>query len=304
MEMHQVRYFLAVCESLNFTRAAEHCGVSQPSLTRAVQKLEDELGGPLFRRERHLTHLTDLGRLIRPELEQIWQHSETARRAARSFLTLEDAPLQLGVMSSIGPLRSVDFIAAFARRHPGIEVRLREAPPAELDRRLRAGELDLVLTARPGRGDARCNVEPLYRERYVVAFPPDHRFAALRAVRLGDLDGETCLVRSDCEHWEHVRTLCRQARVELRSACRSRREDWIQTMVLAGVGVVLLPEYSVVMAGLATRALIAPGLTREVALVTLAGRRFLPAVATFMRAIRAWPWRRPPPHDTPAREDQ
>jgi DNA-binding transcriptional LysR family regulator len=66
MEMHQVRYFLAVCESLNFTRAAEHCGASQPSLTRAVQKLEDELGGPLIRRERHLTHLTDLGRLIPP----------------------------------------------------------------------------------------------------------------------------------------------------------------------------------------------------------------------------------------------
>jgi len=71
MEMHQIRYFLAVCETLNFTRAAENCNVTQPALTRAIQKLEDELGGLLFRRERHLTHLTDLGRLMRPQLEQV-----------------------------------------------------------------------------------------------------------------------------------------------------------------------------------------------------------------------------------------
>ena len=70
MEMHQVRYFLAVCELLNFTRAAERCNVSQPALTRAVKKLEDELGGPLFRRERNLTHLSDLGRMMKPHLEQ------------------------------------------------------------------------------------------------------------------------------------------------------------------------------------------------------------------------------------------
>ncbi len=60
MEMHQVRYFLAVARTRNFTRAAEECNVSQPSLTRAIQKLEGELGGPLFRREHSLSHLTDL----------------------------------------------------------------------------------------------------------------------------------------------------------------------------------------------------------------------------------------------------
>jgi LysR family hydrogen peroxide-inducible transcriptional activator len=93
MEMHQIRYFLAVCETLNFTRAAEQCHVTQPALTRAVQKLEDEPGGLLFRRERHLTHLTDLGRLIRPQLEQIWKETEAAKTTAKSFLKLEDAPL-------------------------------------------------------------------------------------------------------------------------------------------------------------------------------------------------------------------
>src|ERR1043166_5326779 len=66
MEMHQVRYFLAVADTLNFTRAAEQCHVSQPALTRAIQQLEEEFGGLLLRRERKLTHLTDFGRLIEP----------------------------------------------------------------------------------------------------------------------------------------------------------------------------------------------------------------------------------------------
>ena len=69
MEMHQVRYFLAVARVLNFTRAAEECHVAQPSLTRAIKQLEAELGGDLFRRERNLTHLTDLGQRMLPMLQ-------------------------------------------------------------------------------------------------------------------------------------------------------------------------------------------------------------------------------------------
>ena len=71
MEMHQVRYFVALCETLNFTRAAEKCNVTQPSLTRAIKLLEEELGGPLFNRERNQTHLTELGRLMEPHLREV-----------------------------------------------------------------------------------------------------------------------------------------------------------------------------------------------------------------------------------------
>ena len=71
MKMQYVRYFLALCEERNFTRAAKRCGISQPSLTNAIQRLEEELGGPLFHRDRTNTRLTDLGILVRPELEQI-----------------------------------------------------------------------------------------------------------------------------------------------------------------------------------------------------------------------------------------
>jgi Bacterial regulatory helix-turn-helix protein, lysR family len=85
MEMHQVRYFLAVAQELNFSRAAEKCNVSQPSLSRAMQQLEGELGGPLFRRERHLTHLTELGAMVRPHLETLYE------AALRTFRTITES---------------------------------------------------------------------------------------------------------------------------------------------------------------------------------------------------------------------
>src|SRR5215472_9024854 len=88
MEMHQVRYFLAVADTLNFTRAAEQCNVSQPALTRAIQQLEEELGGLLLRRERKLTHLTDFGRLIEPHLRQLFADAEAAKTTAKKFLNL------------------------------------------------------------------------------------------------------------------------------------------------------------------------------------------------------------------------
>src|SRR5439155_3241321 len=103
MEMHQVRYFLALGELLNFTRAAERCHVSQPALTRAIQTLEDELGGPLLHRERHNTHLTELGRMMRPYLQDVLEQSRKAKERARAFASLGAAPLALGVMCTIGP---------------------------------------------------------------------------------------------------------------------------------------------------------------------------------------------------------
>ena len=83
MEMHQIRYFLALCEELNFTRAAERCNVAQPSLTRAIKLLEEEFGGALVNRERANTHLTELGRMMRPHLAEVYAQAQLARSEAR-----------------------------------------------------------------------------------------------------------------------------------------------------------------------------------------------------------------------------
>jgi LysR family hydrogen peroxide-inducible transcriptional activator len=290
MEMHQIRYFLAVCETLNFTRAAERCNVTQPALTRAIQKLEDELGGLLFRRERHLTHLTDLGRLMRPQLEQIWQQTEAVKTTAKSFLKLEDAALNLGLMCTIGPLRAIGFLNEFRTRHPGIDVTLLEGVPARLSELLHDGTLDIALMAQPESFDERFDVHALYEEHFVIAFPRGHRFEAQNAIRFRDIDGESYLRRINCEYRDHLGAIGRELGVSVRIAYRSEREDWIQTMVLAGMGICFLPEYSSLLPGLLTRRVIEPEVVRQVSLVTVAGRRFSPAVATFVRATRAYPW--------------
>ena len=103
MEIHQIRYFLSVCETLNFTRAAERCNVTQPALSRAIQKLEDELGGQLFRHERSLTHLTDLGHLMRPQLEQVveGEKAEVAAQVAHLQLKLLDRRRKQGIVQRV-----------------------------------------------------------------------------------------------------------------------------------------------------------------------------------------------------------
>src|SRR5437870_2405501 len=126
MEMHQVRYFLAVADTLNFTRAAELCNVSQPALTRAIQQLEDELGGLLLRRERKLTHLTDFGNLIQPHLRRLSADAEAAKTTAKRFLSLQQAQIRLGIMCTVGPARFMSFLASFAAANPGCEIMMIE----------------------------------------------------------------------------------------------------------------------------------------------------------------------------------
>lgn len=101
MEMHQVRYFLAVARILNFTRAAEECHVAQPSLTRAIKQLEEELGGDLFRRERNFTHLTEFGLRMQPFLQQCFDSAMAAKSLASSLKSGAVTPLPLAVSNAV-----------------------------------------------------------------------------------------------------------------------------------------------------------------------------------------------------------
>jgi DNA-binding transcriptional LysR family regulator len=292
MEMHQIRYFLAVCETLNFTRAAERCNVTQPALTRAIQKLEEEVGALLFRRERNLTHLTDLGRLMRPHLEQVLGGAETAKQAAKGFLKLDDAPLNLGVMCTIGPQRFMGFLAEFRQRHPGVELTLLESVPQRLSDLLMEGKLDVAVMAQPGTFAERFDVRPLYLERFVIAFPAGHRFEQRNALAVQDVDGENYLSRINCEYRDLLAQLCAERGATVHRVYRSEREDWIQTMVAAGLGVCFMPEYSASHPGIVSRPVVDPPVEREVSLITVAGRRFSPAVAAFVDAVRRYEWGR------------
>ncbi len=290
MEMHQIRYFLAVADLLNFTKAAEHCNVTQPALSRAVQMLEAEMGGLLINRERGLTHLTDLGRLMRPYFEQVLRQSDAAKQSAKQFLNLEKASLKLGVLRSIGPLRFTGFLTAFHHDNPGIKLDLNEGSPPRLVEMLEQGELEVAVLAQPVEFPARFDVVPLYRERFIVSFPPGHRFAKLDAVRPKDMDGVSYVRRLTCEYRGFIADLLTQHGAKIDVTYQSEREDWVQIMVLAGLGVSSLPEFSPALPGLLTRPYAEPEIVRKVSLVTIAGRRFSPALASFVKAVKAFDW--------------
>lgn len=290
MEMHQLRYAVAAARTLSFTRAAEQCHVTQPALTAAVKKLEAQLGGPLFHRERNRLRLTEFGRQMEPLLAGVLERAEAARSAAESLRLLNQPPVRVGVMPTLGPVRLAAFLASFERSHPGVEVAIREGRPAELAAWLEADALDAaILNPLDAPGEV-WRVEPLYTERYVVLLPADHPLRARDALALGDFAGQPYVDRLACEMRERVMAVCGQRGVELYARFRSEREDWVQAMVAANLGFAFMPEHSITHPGAIQRPLADPVVERTVALATMPGRPHAPAVAAFMRAARSFRW--------------
>lgn len=291
MEFHEIRYFVTVCETLNFTRAAERCNVSQPALTRAVQNLEERLGGPLLNRERGNTHLTELGRMMRPYFEQVLGQMVEAQRRAKTFAKLDQTTLTVGLMCTIGPHRLVDLFSGFAKSYEGVEIYLKDAPASALEELLSKGEIDVAIFCRPDDLDDRFHTLPLYRERFVVAVGAGHPFERLNAVRVKDLHGQRYLARANCEYYDYLRNVREKiGGVELKRPYTSERDDWIQCMVLAGLGFTYIPEYAVTVPGLQLRPLVEPEVYRTVSLVTVRGRPHAPAVGAFVRAAKSHQW--------------
>lgn len=283
--MQQIRYFLAICEHGGFSRAAEACGVTQPALTTALKRLEQEVGGDLFHREGRRLVLSEVGRLVKPHLEKLFQEKDAAMAVARNFRLLRATPLRIGVMPTIGPARISGYLALFRTAHPGIDVAVSEASLDRLLHQLEDNELDLALASAPDGLPDGFRSERLYDERYVVAFRPGDRFETMKAVRLADVSGESYVDRLSCEIREQVMALCGQRKVELYANFRSEREEWVQGMVQAGLGIAFMPEYSVTLPGVLARPLIEPTVERAVLAVEVRGRPRTPAVKLFVENV-------------------
>jgi DNA-binding transcriptional LysR family regulator len=132
MEMHQVRYFLAVARTLNFTRAADECNVAQPSLTRAIKQLEAELGGDLFRRERPAAQLTELGSRMHPLLKQCYEAAVGARSLASAFRSGEVGALRIALTGSV----DLSLLIPLLNRRDGPDSDVSTSPSIKSVRRL------------------------------------------------------------------------------------------------------------------------------------------------------------------------
>lgn len=264
MELQQVRYFIAVARSFNFTRAAEQCNVSQPSLTRAIQTLETELGGPLFHRERGNTHLTELGRIMEPYLSDVAVQTSAAKTRAQAYGKLDTAPLKIGAMCTVGPAIISDLIIKFRKGHPGVEFFVSDCTARSLTDMLIAGDLSLALFGSPEPLDDRFHTLALYEENFVIAMSRNHRLAAKTTVRGADLQGEAYVNRSNCEYLDFVRSELRNRGIATRQVFSSERDDWVQGMNKAELGFGFFPEFSLTDPSLVTRSLIDPEFTRSI----------------------------------------
>jgi DNA-binding transcriptional LysR family regulator len=147
MEMHQVRYFLAVAQHFNFTRAAEECNVTQPSLTRAIKQLEAELGGDLFRRERPAAQLTELGQRMHPLLKQCYEAAAGARSLASSFKSGEIGALRIALTHSIDLALLIPHLDQLKRQFNRLEFRFLRGTGREVGELLKKGEAELGIAA-------------------------------------------------------------------------------------------------------------------------------------------------------------
>jgi LysR family hydrogen peroxide-inducible transcriptional activator len=295
MQMQQVRYFLAVAEELNFTRASEKCNVSQPSLSRAIKLLEEELGGPLFRREPSRTELTELGRMVRPYLETVYDQSQAVKRLSQDFLS-NKVPLKLGIMSTISPAEVVDLIAGVKARHTGVELKLCDTSARELRERLLAGDLDLVIYALPGqKSDESLHSIPLFREQMVIAVHRGHRLANERVFPVRELNGETYIHRVNCEFAGYADHILKEQGVTCTPTYWSERDDWTLAMVAAGLGFGFMPANAVKFPGVVGLPIVEPEFWRDVNLVSVRGRPHSPAVGALVREAmrKSWLGKRP-----------
>jgi LysR family transcriptional regulator, hydrogen peroxide-inducible genes activator len=287
MQIHHIRYFLAVCNTLNFTKAAEQSNVSQPALSRAINQLELEVGGLLLRRERNLTHLTDLGNLMKPHFEKIIEGLGDIKTESKRFLTNDSAKLKLGVMCTIGPTRFAGILNSFAKDSQGITIQCDENALSNVKEKLESGEIEIALLASPESLQDQFNCQMLYRERFVVAFPPGHRFSKMNTVSFAETHDENYLDRTNCEYVQLLTDLTDESGAVHRTVYQSEREDWIQNLVLGGMGICFLPEFSVVAPGVQTRPLSEPEVWRDVCIASKPGRRFSEAAKNFIKSARA-----------------
>ncbi|MBL6082045.1 LysR family transcriptional regulator [Belnapia sp. T18] len=287
--MSQVHYFLAVAEELNFTRAAERCGVSQPSLTRAIKLLEHEFGGPLFHRERRNTHLTDLGRMVHPYLADIYAAASASRHLAREYARLDRTPLKLGIMCTIAPDEFIGLITAIRAEHPGIELQLCDDTAKRLRTRLIEGDLEVAIYASPGgEPDGRTHVLPLFRERMIMVVHPRHPRAGQGSVRIEEVNGERYVQRNNCEFIGFADAVLEEQGIT--PAYRSERDDWALAMVAAGLGFGILPANSAGHPGVVALPLVEPEFLREVGLVSVRGRPHSPAAGALVREAMRKKW--------------
>jgi LysR family hydrogen peroxide-inducible transcriptional activator len=304
MELHQLRYFVAVAQAGNFSRAAERCHVSQPSLSQQILKLERRLGQPLFNRLGRRAVLTDAGRMLLDRAMSILATVDDAERRLRAGDQVHTGRLAIGAIPTIAPYLLPPILQSFVKRCPRVELIVREDVTTHLVSAVVDGELDLAIVALPV-SDEHLETEPLFSEPLLLTLPPRHELAKRRRVTIRDLAGVRFILLGEMHCLgEQVLSFCRAHECQPQIACRSAQIATIQSLIALGQGVSILPEMARAAdhsRNLIYRPLSEGGPVRTVAVVWHRHHYHSPLAEEFLAGLRQWAEKHSPKNDRPRR---
>jgi DNA-binding transcriptional LysR family regulator len=292
MEMHQVRYFLATVGELNFTKAAEKCNVSQPSLTRAIKQLEAELGGDLFRRERPQAQLTDLGQRMLPLLKQCYDSAVGARSLASAIKGGEVGSLQLALSRTVGLDLFTRYFSELARLFAGLEMKLLRGTAEDVVELLKKGDAELAIAGTIDETWERLDKWPLFTERFQLLVNRQHPLAQRPQISIDELRGQKFLQRNYCEDAAQTSALLRSHSIDLECGYDVTTDEDLRVLIEADFGIALAPRSMQTPADLAKVAVSEIEPSRTVYVYGVAGRQRTAVATAMLKMLRAAAWSR------------
>jgi LysR family hydrogen peroxide-inducible transcriptional activator len=251
MTLTELKYIVAVARERHFGRAAEACHVSQPTLSVAVKKLEEELDVKIFERGASEVSTTPLGEQIVRQAQQVIEQAAAIREIAKTGKDPVSGPLRLGVIYTVGPYLLPDLVRQAIERVPQMPLMLQENFTVRLLEMLRTGELDCAILAEPF-PDTGLAVAPLYDEPFLAAVPRKHPIAARPSISAEELKNETMLLLGTGHCFrDHVLEVCPEyARFAtgaegIRKSFEGSSLETIKHMVASGMGITVVPRLSV-----------------------------------------------------------
>jgi DNA-binding transcriptional LysR family regulator len=287
MELHQLRYFVAVAELRHFTKAARDLRIAQPSVSRAVRVLEEELGTQLFHRMKGNVALTSAGEVLLPWARRVLADVDGAALEVQELADLRRGRLAVGATPSLATTLLPPALARFHAAFPGVELVLHEAGSRDLVGELEQGALDIALVILPLRHEV-LETTPLLREELVVAVAPDHPLASRKTIAIGDLRGVPLVMFRD-GYDLRATTLAafRRAGFEPTLALEGGEMDGVLRLAAAGLGVAVVPSLVIDPAGPLRAVRLADPLTRTIGFANRRDRRLTRAGREFVETVRA-----------------
>ncbi|MFG1951511.1 LysR family transcriptional regulator [Micromonospora sp. NPDC048830] len=269
MQLHQLRYFVAVAELRHFTQAADLVGITQPSLSKQIHALETDLGTPLFERVRGRIALTAAGEVLLPLAKRILADVETATREVQELVGLRRGRVRLGATPSLATSLAPPVLRRFRDAHPNVDLGVEEGGSQDLVRDLLRGDLDLALIIMPAQGaDPGLRADPILRESLVVASLDELPGTLPNGeLRITDLRGRPLVMfREGYDLRDATLQACREAGFEPTVSVDGGEMDAVLGFVEAGLGAALVPGMVVARRpGIRVTRLAPPGVRRTIA---------------------------------------